>query len=197
MSGANINPISDDDLVLYHYRDGLDAKALAAIAAALDESAALRARYSAIEQALETQVLPRLKASAGITALRRHLLASGDPTRWNTVDGVDNAVRGDVYSVALQASWQTLAQAEAAITALQPSSDSLLRRLAAESGGRYYRVRHSDDLGPILTDIEQLEKVSIRLNRIGEHADWYWLPLAAGLALLMLAQRRGLREVLP
>jgi len=47
-----MNPIRDEDLVLYHYRDGLDAAALAGIAAALDASAELRARYASIEQTL-------------------------------------------------------------------------------------------------------------------------------------------------
>jgi len=47
-----MNPISDEDLVLYHYRDGLDAAALADIAAALDASDALRTRYASIEQTL-------------------------------------------------------------------------------------------------------------------------------------------------
>ena len=47
-----MNPISDEDLVLYHYRDGLDAKALAEIGAALDASQELRARYASIEQTL-------------------------------------------------------------------------------------------------------------------------------------------------
>jgi anti-sigma factor RsiW len=47
-----MNPISDEDLVLYHYRDGLDAAALAAIAAALDASGELRARYASIERTL-------------------------------------------------------------------------------------------------------------------------------------------------
>jgi len=47
-----MNPISDEDLVLYHYRDGLDAAALAEIAAALDASAELRARYASIQQTL-------------------------------------------------------------------------------------------------------------------------------------------------
>lgn len=47
-----MDTISDDDLVLFHYRDGLDAKRLAEIAAALRASAELRERYAAIEHAL-------------------------------------------------------------------------------------------------------------------------------------------------
>jgi len=47
-----MNPITDDDLVLYRYRDGLDAARIEQIAAALAESPALRERYAAIERAI-------------------------------------------------------------------------------------------------------------------------------------------------
>jgi hypothetical protein len=47
-----MNPITDDDLVLFRYRDGLDAARIEHIAAALAESAALRERYAAIERAI-------------------------------------------------------------------------------------------------------------------------------------------------
>jgi hypothetical protein len=47
-----MNPITDDDLVLYHYRDGLDATRIAQIAAALATSQTLRERYAAIEHAV-------------------------------------------------------------------------------------------------------------------------------------------------
>jgi len=64
-----MNPISDEDLVLYHYRDGLDAKALADIASALDASAELRARYASIEQTLaRVDALPVPEPDAGFNA---------------------------------------------------------------------------------------------------------------------------------
>lgn len=44
--------IGDDDLVLFHYRDGLDAARLADIERALASSSALRERYASIERAL-------------------------------------------------------------------------------------------------------------------------------------------------
>jgi hypothetical protein len=47
-----MNSISDEDLVLYHYRDGFDAVALAEIAAALDASEDFRERYASIERTL-------------------------------------------------------------------------------------------------------------------------------------------------
>lgn len=47
-----MNPITDDDLVLYRYRDGLDVERIEQIAAALAESPALRERYAAIENAI-------------------------------------------------------------------------------------------------------------------------------------------------
>jgi len=42
-----MNPISDDDLVLHHYRDGLEPREIARIDAALSASAELRARRDA------------------------------------------------------------------------------------------------------------------------------------------------------
>jgi len=64
-----MNPISEEDLVLYHYRDGLDAASLAAIAAALDASGELRARYASIEQALaRVDALPAPEPDAGFNA---------------------------------------------------------------------------------------------------------------------------------
>ena len=47
-----MNPITDDDLVLYHYHDGLDATRISQITAALATSPALRERYTAIERAV-------------------------------------------------------------------------------------------------------------------------------------------------
>lgn len=47
-----MNTISDDDLVLYHYRDGLDDTQLARIRDALAVSADVRARYAALERLL-------------------------------------------------------------------------------------------------------------------------------------------------
>jgi hypothetical protein len=47
-----MNTITDDDLVLYRYRDGLDAARIEQIAASLAESPALRERYAAIERAI-------------------------------------------------------------------------------------------------------------------------------------------------
>jgi hypothetical protein len=48
----HMNEVADDDLVLYRYRDGLDAARIEQIAAALAESPALRERYAAIERAI-------------------------------------------------------------------------------------------------------------------------------------------------
>jgi len=44
-----MHTISDDDLVLYHYRDGLDAARIAQIRDALSASADLRERYASLE----------------------------------------------------------------------------------------------------------------------------------------------------
>ena len=56
-----MDTIRDSDLILYHYRDGLDVAALAAIAQALHDSTGLRARYAALcatLDAVDAQPLP-------------------------------------------------------------------------------------------------------------------------------------------
>ena len=52
MNTTRGNSIGDDDLVLYHYRDGLDAARTAEIRDALAASAPLRERYASLERAL-------------------------------------------------------------------------------------------------------------------------------------------------
>jgi Ca-activated chloride channel family protein len=78
-----------------------------------------------------------------------------------------------------------------------PLDETLLQQIATETGGRYYRIKHSSDVKAILADIDKLETVDINLQNIGDHAEWYWLPLLLGLMFLLLAQRRGASEVLP
>lgn len=68
-----------------------------------------------IASALSSELLPPLLASIGLTALRRHLLASGDPAQWNTVAGVDNTERGLRNSAVIHVSWEDEASAAAAL----------------------------------------------------------------------------------
>jgi len=69
----------------------------------------------AVATALPTELLPGLQDSPGLKALRRHLLASGDPSLWQTTSGVDNTEQDLRNSVVIQARWQTAAQADAAL----------------------------------------------------------------------------------
>ncbi len=72
-----------------------------------------------VAQALEHGVLPALLASPGLEDLRVHLLTSGDPSLWTTAPGVDNTQRGPQNSVALQAGWADIAQADAALATVR------------------------------------------------------------------------------
>ncbi len=47
-----MNPVSDNELILHHYRDGLDARRMAEIDAELDVSPALRERQTALQRTL-------------------------------------------------------------------------------------------------------------------------------------------------
>ena len=77
-----------------------------------------------------------------------------------------------------------------------PLDETLLQQLAEASGGFYQHAEISTDLGKIISAIEAQETIAI--NDTQAHAaDWYAIPLALGLILLLIAQWRGPREVLP
>ena len=63
-----MNPITDDDLVLYRYRDGLDVARIEQIAVALAESPALRERYAAIERAIAQFDAPEIVPDSDLGA---------------------------------------------------------------------------------------------------------------------------------
>jgi hypothetical protein len=63
-----MNPISDNDLILYFYQDGLDAGRIAEIDAALRTSDALRARYAELQRTLHAVYAgSAIEADAGFT----------------------------------------------------------------------------------------------------------------------------------
>jgi anti-sigma factor RsiW len=63
-----MNTISDNDLILYFYRDGLDAARIAEIDAALQVSPSVRERYAALRRTLDAvESAPGIEPDAGFT----------------------------------------------------------------------------------------------------------------------------------
>lgn len=77
-----------------------------------------------------------------------------------------------------------------------PLDEIMLQRLAQQTGGRYYHAMVGDELPRIIGDIEQLETIPLDISR-DQSSDLFWLPLIAGMLLMLLAWQRGNREVLP
>jgi hypothetical protein len=93
-----MNPVTDDDLVLYHYRDGLDDARIGQITAALAASSAVRDRYAAIERAIAhlgtDEIAP--DPSLGVRLWRRlepQLEQAGVFAPASSERGVSNAAR--------------------------------------------------------------------------------------------------------
>lgn len=78
-----------------------------------------------------------------------------------------------------------------------PLDEDLLRRIAERTQGRYYAAAQTEEVQRIISDIEKLEKINIIDSALVQHIEWYWLPLIAGLALLMVSRSRARNEVLP
>jgi len=82
------------------------------------------------------------------------------------------------------------------VTQLPPDED-LLSQLAQQSGGAFYHAASSADMARILADIDAQAPATIRDPARASRREWYWLPLMAGLLMLLLAQYRSHRMVLP
>ena len=78
-----------------------------------------------------------------------------------------------------------------------PLDEDLLRGIAERTGGRYFPVTRSGDVKNIIQTIDDLETIPIADQDIPDRAEWYWLPLAAGLLLLLAHHLRRQSEALP
>ncbi len=82
---------------------------------------------------------------------------------------------------------------EAPISTELPPDEDQLRRLAAATGGVYFKAADGESLSAVLAEIERLEQARIPAPRRGDAEEWYWLPVAAALAVLLFAEARRRR----
>ena len=71
---------------------------------------------------------------------------------------------------------------------------AVLRRIAAETGGKFYEASTVERLKQIYDEIDSLEKSEIKANKYVKKHYYFQYPLAAAAALLLLfslMQRRG------
>lgn len=106
-----MNPITDDDLVLYHYRDGLDAERIAQITAALATSPTLRDRYAGIERAVAHFDQDEIAPDSGFNArlwqqLEPQLEKEGVITSPSSTRKHTSVPRGNILD-RLRAAWPT------------------------------------------------------------------------------------------
>ncbi len=64
--------------------------------------------------------------------------------------------------------------------------EATLREIASISNGHFYRATDSKSLGEIFSQIDQLEKSTVELNRYTQYRDLFAWFIAAGFALLSL-----------
>lgn len=63
--------------------------------------------------------------------------------------------------------------------------EQLLRRIAASTGGKYYRAQSEQTLLSVYKEIDRLEKTDIRTKIYTRHTDWFmWLAVPALLLIL-------------
>ncbi len=74
------------------------------------------------------------------------------------------------------------------------STDPSLKTIAETTGGKYYVAGNTQALEAIINDIARLEPTVARPATRRQIAEWYWVLLLAGVALLVVARGLALRE---
>ena len=63
--------------------------------------------------------------------------------------------------------------------------ETLLKKIAGETGGKYYRAENNQELDQIYDDIDQLEKSEIKVNAFVPKEELYFSFVLAGLLILI------------
>ena len=69
---------------------------------------------------------------------------------------------------------------------LNPANYSVLGKMAALSGGQFYRATNARELQTIYHQIDRLEKSPVKLRRFATYQPLFAWPLLAALALLAI-----------
>ena len=64
--------------------------------------------------------------------------------------------------------------------------EKLLREIAAETGGKYFRAKDNDRLGRIYNEIDALEKTKVEIATLTRFTEKFFPFVIAGLALLLI-----------
>ena len=67
-------------------------------------------------------------------------------------------------------------------------NETLLQKMATETGGKFYRAESTETLRNVFNDIDRLEKTKIDVNQYTKYAELFmpWLEWAVGLTVLAL-----------
>ncbi|MFN8252467.1 MAG: VWA domain-containing protein [Ferruginibacter sp.] len=71
-------------------------------------------------------------------------------------------------------------------TAKVTIDEKLLKEIAAETGGKYFRAKDNDELSKIYSDIDKLEKSKVEVSSITRYSEKFFPFVMAALALLFL-----------
>ena len=64
--------------------------------------------------------------------------------------------------------------------------EELLRQIAAETGGKYYRAVSAAALQEVYNEIDRLEKTEVEITMYKRYKELYYWPLIAGFILLSM-----------
>lgn len=101
----------------------------------------------------------------------------------NTALGITKSKGVKVYTIGMSADNTTYIENGRRVSAV--IDESLLQRIASETGGSYYRARNKDALQEIYQQIDRLEKTNVEVTQRVRYQEQYHLLVLAALAFIL------------
>lgn len=174
-------PLTNDHEVLKEYLSGLEC-------GAVEDGTAIGMGLAAAVNRLQDS-----EAKSKVVVLLTDGVNNAGYIRPATAAGIAKEFDIKVYTIGVGSYGQALSPVRRRITGEYmfgitnvEIDEDLLKDIAKETGGKYYRAASAEALKQVYDEIDQLEKTEVEITVYKRYQELYYWPLLAGVALLLL-----------
>jgi Ca-activated chloride channel family protein len=174
-------PLTNDHGVLKEYLEGLEC-------GAVEDGTAIGMGLAAAVNRLKDS-----DAKSKVVVLLTDGVNNAGYIRPATAAGIAREFDIKVYTIGVGSYGQALSPVRRRITGEYmfgitnvEIDEDLLKSIAKETGGKYYRAASAEALKQVYDEIDQLEKTEIEITVYKRYRELYYWPLLAGVTLLLL-----------
>lgn len=174
-------PLTNDHDVLKEYLSGLEC-------GAVEDGTAIGMGLAAAVNRLQDS-----DAKSKVVVLLTDGVNNAGYIRPATASGIAKEFGIKVYTIGVGSYGQALSPVRRRITGEYmfgitnvEIDEDLLKSIAKETGGKYYRAASAEALKQVYDEIDQLEKTEVEITVYKRYQELYYWPLLAGVAILLI-----------